>query len=258
MSGWICIHRSLKDHWLADDNEKLAAWVKILMTVNWTAKKVLIGNTVVDCNPGQSLLSLDNWAKLFGKGWNKSKVRRYFLMLKTDTMIDTESVGKTTRLTVCNWGTYQESRNADETQTDTEVKRKRNGSETQTTPTKQGEQKKQRKQTKKVTFVPPTLEEVVVYCAEKSYSTFDAKGFWLGKQENGWMNKKVKVVSWKGTIDKWNHMGYSQVNISQTPTNEPRMGRALPDDAYENPNDPAEVNTWLQASFKRDERENSA
>ena len=47
-------------------------------------------------------------------------------------MIVTKNEQKTTRLTVCKYDSYQEVRNADETQ----VKRKRNASETQVTPNK--------------------------------------------------------------------------------------------------------------------------
>ena len=91
-----------------------------------------LGNKLINCKRGDSLNSLDTWAKLFGKGWNKSKVRRFFKLLESDNMIVTKNEQKTTRLTVCKYDSYQEVRNADETQ----VKRKRNASETQVTPNK--------------------------------------------------------------------------------------------------------------------------
>jgi hypothetical protein len=57
-------------------------------------------------------------------------------------MIVLKSEHKTTRLTVCNYDSYQDERNANETK----KKRKRNANETQTTPTKEGEESKEVKE----------------------------------------------------------------------------------------------------------------
>ena len=59
--------------------------------------------------------SLDTWAKKWG--WHKSKVRRFFNLLEQDAMIVTKSETQTTRITVCNYGIYNDPWNADETQT---------------------------------------------------------------------------------------------------------------------------------------------
>ena len=79
---------------------------------------------------GESVNSLDTWARKFGKNWTKSKVRRFFDLLEKDSMIVTKSETVTTRLSVCKYDSYQGKRNADETQ----VERKRNADETQVTP----------------------------------------------------------------------------------------------------------------------------
>lgn len=128
--GWITLHRKVRKNWIFDDAEKFRAWVIILMEVNHEGKKVNIGNEIIMCERGESLNSLDTWAKLFGKNWGKSKVRRFFKLLESDTMIDTKSVTKSTHLKVLQYCKYQDKRNANETQ----VKRKRNASETQATP----------------------------------------------------------------------------------------------------------------------------
>ena len=142
MSGWIKLHRSITRHWLYDSNEpftKREAWVDILLQVNHSAQKVNIGNTIIECNPGESLNSLDTWGARWK--WNKSKVRRFLKLLESDSMVVLKSERKTTRLTVVNYETYQVERNADETQ----VKRKRNASETQTTPNKNEKNEKNEK-----------------------------------------------------------------------------------------------------------------
>jgi|GEM_PF-2145496 len=130
MEGWIKIHRGIIKHWVWSDPDKLRAWIDILLTVNHSSEKVLIGESLFICKRGQSLLSLESWAKRWR--WNKSAVRRFFALLESDGMIERKSVKKTTQITVCNYDSYQEARNDSETI----VKRKRNDSETKLTPNK--------------------------------------------------------------------------------------------------------------------------
>ena len=129
--GWISLHRQFNDHWLWEEERvfsKAEAWLDILMAVNHSEQKVVIKNVVYTVKRGDSIMSLDSWAKRWN--WNKSKVRRFLLVLQGDSMIVTKNETQTTRLTVCNYDSYQSNGNADETQ----VKRKRNADETQTTP----------------------------------------------------------------------------------------------------------------------------
>lgn len=102
--GFICLFRSIKKHWLWKDPAKLQWWIDILMSVNHTDSKVLIGNNVLWCKRGESLRSLHTWAK----DWQAdlSAVRRFFLMLEKDGMITYKNEGKTTRITVCNYESY--------------------------------------------------------------------------------------------------------------------------------------------------------
>ena len=129
--GWISIHRELQEHWLWKEKRefsKLEAWFDILLSVNHSEQKVMIKNTLFVVKRGDSIKSLDTWAKRWN--WNKSKVRRFFNLLENDSMIVTKNEYKTTRLTVCKYDSYQDNGNANETQ----VKRKRNANETQVTP----------------------------------------------------------------------------------------------------------------------------
>jgi hypothetical protein len=133
-SGWIKLFRSIEGHWLWPKNKPLTqfeAWIMILIEVNHVDEKVRIGNDFFTCKRGEKLYSLDTWAALFC--WNKSKVRRFFNLLHRDSMIVLKSERKTTRITVCNYDTYQGERNTDETK----MKRERNADETQMTPIKE-------------------------------------------------------------------------------------------------------------------------
>ena len=130
MSGWIKIHRSITNHWLYSEKRvysKLEAWYDMLLTVNYSDSKTLIKGKLYNIKRGQSILSLDSWAKRWN--WDKSKVRRFLNTLQVDNMIELKSDTITTQLTICNYESYQGERNADETP----KKRKRNADETQTT-----------------------------------------------------------------------------------------------------------------------------
>jgi hypothetical protein len=108
MVGWIKLHRKLKEHWIWKNEMYLKAWLSILFEVNFEAGKCLIETELIDCNRGQSLHSLNTWVKLFGKNWTIQKVRTFFELLKNDGMINIEGLRKTTRLTVCNYDSYQD------------------------------------------------------------------------------------------------------------------------------------------------------
>ena len=130
MEGWIKLHRDIQGTWIHKDPILFKAYIDILFNVNWEEKKVFIGGTQYTCGVGESLNSLDTWAEILGKDWNKSKVRRIFKRLTDATIIDTQNERKTTRLRVVNMGCSDILRHEDETQNDTKMKRK-------TTPTKE-------------------------------------------------------------------------------------------------------------------------
>lgn len=143
MAGWIKIHRTMIDHWINTDKRKYSrfeAWMDILLSVNYADAKVTIKNTVYEVKRGQSIYSLDTWSKRWG--WNKSATRRFFVLLEKDGMIELKTDTQTTQLTVCNYARYQDERNANETQ----VKRKRNTDETQTTLREERKKNKEEKE----------------------------------------------------------------------------------------------------------------
>lgn len=108
MSGWIKLHRSIRSHWINEVNRPRTyreAWEDILLSVNWEPKKVLVRGDLIDCQPGQSLNSLQTWAKEFN--WTIAKVRHFFKLLEKDGIVTLEGLQYTTRLTICKWEDYQ-------------------------------------------------------------------------------------------------------------------------------------------------------
>lgn len=115
MSGWIKLHRKLKHHWLYPKTRpftKYEAWIDLLLNVNHETAKVNIGNEIFICNPGESLKSVNTWAKRWN--WSQSRVRRFFKLLIKDRMVTVNNMNqKSTKITICNWETYQIDRRTD-------------------------------------------------------------------------------------------------------------------------------------------------
>jgi hypothetical protein len=144
MSGWIKVHRKVQDHWIFKEQREFSrfeAWLDMLLCANHSEQQVIIQGVIYTVKPGESLHSLETWAKRWN--WSKSKVKRFFDTLTKELMIVTTNETKTTRITICNYASYQVERNADETRT----KRKRNADETQTEPNKNEENENNDKET---------------------------------------------------------------------------------------------------------------
>ena len=126
--GWIKISRSLLGHWIWKSDHRLKWWLDILLNVNHADSKTLIRGRLVECKRGQSVMSLETWAKR----WNVSKktVKDFFELLQSDSMLVYENIQITTRITVCKYDTYQGEVNGQETKS----KRTGNGQETDTLP----------------------------------------------------------------------------------------------------------------------------
>ena len=140
MEGWIKLHRKSFDNFLYKENRPLTrreAWEDILLRVNYIEGESLFGNEKIICKRGQSIKSLDTWAKIFN--WDKSKVKRFFDLLQKNSMIVVENLHKTTRITVCKYEDYQGDQNGNETH----LKRKRNADETEMKPIKEYKEEKE-------------------------------------------------------------------------------------------------------------------
>lgn len=111
MAGWVKVHRKILDHWVWNNEKYFRWWMLILLKVNYEKKVFPVNYKMLECNPGQSFMSLDTWAGLFG--CSKKTVVKFFYLLKKDGMINTEIIGKGNQrnhlLTVLNWDNYQQT-----------------------------------------------------------------------------------------------------------------------------------------------------
>jgi hypothetical protein len=213
MSGWIKLHRSIKDHWLYTEDRvfsKFEAWNDILLSVNFSDAKQVIKGKIYNIKRGESTMSLETWAKRWN--WDKSKVRRFLTLLQSDGMIVLVSDNITTHLTVCNYASYQDERNASETP----MKRKRNTNEIQTTPIKEEQEQQEQKEGK---FIKPTIEDVKTYMKELGMNDISER--WMSHYEsNGWLVGKNKMKDWKASVRTWK---LNNLQTEEIKTNKPKI-----------------------------------
>lgn len=118
--GFVAIFRKIRDNFLWEpsrERTRFEAWIDLTMETqhSFELQPVHLKGRLLYCRRGQSLKSLDTWAKRWG--WTKSKVERFFRTLEKNGMITRESEGITTRLSVVNYDIYNPGRNGDVTGT---------------------------------------------------------------------------------------------------------------------------------------------
>lgn len=203
MEGWIKIHRQIKENWIWDNPLYLKAWIGILITVNHENKKILIEGELIECNRGQSLLSLMGWSKLFGKTWTIQRVRTFFKLLKDDAMIEVEGLRKTTRVTVCNYDSYQDQQQTNNNETTTKQQPDNN------------KQEGLRMIKNEKNIIPPTIEMISKYCTERK-NKINPTVFFNHYETTGWMVGKNKMKNWQSAINTWEQRNGNYNNFEIT------------------------------------------
>jgi DNA-binding transcriptional regulator YhcF (GntR family) len=198
MSGWIKVHRKLKDHWIWSDPVKFQWWLIMLLEVNHKSNKINLGFTIFEVKRGQSAKSLRTWADLFNS--NTKTVSMFFSMLESDGMIIKETIGKgkqsTTLINISNYECYQGTEETqDTTQDTTQEKRERDTNKNV----------KNEKKNSNSKFIPPVLEDVIIYFDENGYSKEAATKAFNYYNNLGWKNSKGnQVLNWKNTmLNNW-------------------------------------------------------
>lgn len=222
--GWLKIDRDIQSHWIWNDPVKFQWWIDILITVNFEDKKTSIGFKVFECKRGESLISLLSWSKKWKV--SKSVVNAFFKMLEKNNMVVVKNETVTTRLTVCNYDSYQLFENAKKTR----GKRLTNAKKTQGDPTKEGEEGKEFKEGKenivvggwrynfdtyisdlRIEYLKLKFDSVWIQEKQKYYPKLNilltlekvCVEFWSTKE--GWEHKKKTKsidLDWKSTLTK--------------------------------------------------------
>lgn len=205
--GYIKLYRSIEEHWISCNPYYYMAFNRLLFRVNHSKNTELIEGEIIDCDRGQSLYSLNSWSDIFNKKlskrwWTIQKVRTFFKLLEKDNMIVIEGLRKTTRVTICNYDSYQNSQHTD----NTEITQSQHTDNTEITTTKDIKE----------------LEDIKDIKEDKEKKFNFKKSFLeLGVNEeilNDWMEvrKKKKASNTKTAYTKF----IKQVNLSGLTVNE--------------------------------------
>jgi hypothetical protein len=204
--GWIKVHRQLTSHWLYNEKRKFSkfeAWLDILFTVNFTASKTIIKGKLIEVNRGESILSLDSWAKRWN--WDKSTVRRFFDLLQNQHMVVIKNETVTTRLIVCKYDSYQ----SEDSKIETQMKRKRNADETHLTPIEERKELKEGKEGKekninerKLKFAESLKDFVPIYGRDMIKEFYD---YWSEPNKSNTKFKQEMQRTWdlEGRLRTW-------------------------------------------------------
>jgi hypothetical protein len=119
--GYIKLYRSIENHWISCNPYYYQAFNRLLFRVNHTKNTELIEGEIIECDRGQSIYSLSSWVDIFNKKlkkrwWTIQKVRTFFSLMQKDNMLVIEGLRKTTRLTICNYESYQSKQHRDNTE----------------------------------------------------------------------------------------------------------------------------------------------
>lgn len=119
MSGAFAVSREVWDHpmFASEAFTEREAWVWLIGSAVWKARKVRVGRKMFALERGQSVFSIRFLAKRWR--WSPARVHRFLDRLKSETMVETLACSEATQITVCNYDKYQFGRDTSETPSET-------------------------------------------------------------------------------------------------------------------------------------------
>ena len=105
--GYVGIHRTLTEHYLWQDKpfSKGQAWIDLLLMVNHSDAKILIGSRLVEVMAGSKITSEIKLSERWG--WSRKKTRGFLKVLERDGMLVKKSTTKDTTISIVNWELYR-------------------------------------------------------------------------------------------------------------------------------------------------------
>jgi DNA-binding transcriptional regulator YhcF (GntR family) len=147
MSGWVKIHRQMRESSCYRDSDAKAVWLECILRANFSETKIKIGQQTVTLQAGQFITSREKMAETLNV--QQSKIQRVLKWLESEHQIKQQSYSKFRVITVLNWKEYQ----GDNQEIEQQVNSKRTANEQQMNTDK----KERKKESKKDT--PPTPSE---------------------------------------------------------------------------------------------------
>lgn len=213
--GWILVHRSLLDCAIWESNEPFSgrdAWIDLLLVSNHRDKEIIFNKNPMTIKRGQYLTSVRKLADRWH--WGKDKTLHYLRTLEKLNMITREADSTRTIITIVNYDIYQDFRlfmtdsnkdsqqTVDRQSTDTDQPQTNNVNNVNNVNKYNSGASAQDEKPKSKVFVPPTVEEVRVYCVERN-NNIDAEQFVDFYTSKNWFVGKNKMKDWKASVRTW-------------------------------------------------------
>lgn len=197
-NGWICLNRSLLDHWLWQDKpfSRGQAWIDLLLMTNHDENKFLLGSELIVVGRGEFVTSeiklMERW------GWSKEKTRKFLNTLVKDGMIEKKTDRRKTTIKIVNYGKFNDMQTREKPQKD----HRQTTDRPQTDTNNKENNLNNENNIKNSRFAPPSLEEIRNYCSEKNYHV-DPEAFRSFYESNGWKVGKNPMKNWKAAVLTW-------------------------------------------------------
>lgn len=106
MSGWIKLQRCIVDHWIAQDSEYLAVWIRMLAEANFETRTKLFNGQLITVERGQLIFGLDSYSATTKV--SVMRLRRLIELLERDGMISRVKKSKYSIITtILNYDKHQ-------------------------------------------------------------------------------------------------------------------------------------------------------
>lgn len=189
MEGWVKLHRKLIKSEVFENEKLLKVFVWCMIKATRHSKEQVVGANRINLLPGQFVTGRRKAAMELGM--KESTANNYLKRLEAMQMIHLNCNSRFTIVTIENYSFYQDdSKKVDRKLTEDEQKVDTN------------KKVKKEKNNNICRFTPPTLEEVQLYCEERS-NGIDHQRFIDFYSSKGWKVGNTKMKDWKAAIRTW-------------------------------------------------------
>jgi hypothetical protein len=107
MSGWIKLHRKLRDNPIYNESKAVHCWIECLLRANHAGKEVYFKRNKIKLEPGMFLMGRQEFGKSIGI--SGSTAWYWLLRFEKDKMVDIKKTAKGSIVTIIAWNEYQVS-----------------------------------------------------------------------------------------------------------------------------------------------------
>lgn len=207
--GYIKVWRKLQQSFFYKDSHYVHLWIHLLFKANHEPNEFMLNGKKMICNRGQIITGRNVLSKETGIDTNK--VFRILKTLKSEQLIEQQSLSKFSLITVLKYEDYQSN---NEHQSEQPVNSQRTASEQPVNTNKNVEELKELKEVNKVVpsgtpasirvFKRPEPQQVIDYCKEIG-ANINPDQWYAHYEANGWKVGRNPMKDWKAAVRTWKH-----------------------------------------------------